>query len=68
MEIPYTFDLPAAIAKDKVSAGDKAMGALASAYWVSFAKIGDPNGEDRPQRPRHEAGVRKILNSPTTES
>ena len=43
-EIPYTFDIPAALVGDIVTAADKAMGALASAYWVSFARTGDPNG------------------------
>ena len=61
-EIPYTFDLPAAVVKDKVTAADKAMGALASAYWVSFGKTGDPNGGGRTQWPRHQPGVDKIIN------
>ncbi len=43
-EIPYTFDLPAAVLGDKATPTDKAMGDLVSAYWVSFAKTGDPNG------------------------
>jgi carboxylesterase type B len=48
-EIPYTFDIPAALVGDQVTAADKAMVALASAYWVSFAKTGDPNGSGRRQ-------------------
>ena len=31
-EVPYVFDLPAAVVKDKVTGADKAMGATASAY------------------------------------
>jgi para-nitrobenzyl esterase len=62
MEIPYTFDIPAALVGDKVTADDKAMGALASAYWVSFAKTGDPNGGGRPPWPRHEPGVDRVIN------
>jgi hypothetical protein len=34
MEIPYTFNIPAAIVGDKVTAADKAMGAISCAYWV----------------------------------
>ena len=42
-EIPYVFDIPAAHVADKVTDADKAMAALASAYWVSFGKTADPN-------------------------
>ncbi len=43
-EILYTLDIPAALVKDKVTPGDWAMAALASAYWVEFATKADPNG------------------------
>jgi para-nitrobenzyl esterase len=62
MEIPYTFDLPAAIVKDKVTAADKKMGDIASAYWVTFAKRADPNGAGRPDWPRHRPGIDRIIN------
>ena len=61
-EIPYTFNLPAAVVKDKVTADDKKMGETASAYWVAFGKAGDPNGGGRPQWPRYQPGVDKIIN------
>jgi para-nitrobenzyl esterase len=48
--------------KDKVTNADKAMATVASAYWVSSGKTGDPNGGDRPQWPRYEPGVDKIIN------
>jgi para-nitrobenzyl esterase len=60
-EIPYTFDIPAALVKDKVTPADKAMGALASAYWVAFAKTGDPNGGSRPTWPRYDPAVDKVI-------
>ncbi len=37
-------------------------GALSSAYWVSFGKTGDPNGNGRPKWSRHEPGVERIMN------
>jgi para-nitrobenzyl esterase len=60
-EIPYTFNIPAAIVGDKVSDGDKAMGMLASGYWVSFGKAGDPNGEGRPKWPKHDPSVDRVI-------
>ncbi|QWW69955.1 carboxylesterase/lipase family protein [Rhizobium sp. WYJ-E13] len=60
-EIPYTFDIPAALVKDKVTPSDRAMAALASAYWVEFAKTGNPNGGSRPTWPRHDPTVDQII-------
>jgi len=65
-EIPYTFDIPAAMVGDKVTAADKAVGALASAYWVSYAKTGDPNGGGRTQWPRHDAAVDELIDFTNT--
>jgi para-nitrobenzyl esterase len=65
-KIPYTFDIPAAVVGDEVTAADEAMGALASAYWVSFAKTGDPNGGGRTQWPRHDPAVDKVINFTNT--
>lgn len=61
-EIPYTFDLPAAVVKDKVTDADKAMAQTASAYWVSFGKTGNPNGGARPQWPKHDPSADRIIN------
>jgi para-nitrobenzyl esterase len=65
-EIPYVFDIPAAHVGDKVTNADKAMAALASAYWVSFGKTADPNGGARPEWPQHEPGQDSVINFTNT--
>ncbi|WP_085582394.1 MULTISPECIES: carboxylesterase/lipase family protein [unclassified Pseudomonas] len=61
LEIPYTFDLPAALVGKGVTADDKAMGRLASAYWTAFGKSGDPNGAGRLQWPRHDPAIDRLM-------
>jgi para-nitrobenzyl esterase len=60
-EIPFVFNIPAELVGDKVTADDKKMAETASAYLVSFAKTGDPNGGNRPQWPRHDPAVDKLI-------
>jgi len=60
-EIPYTFSIPAALVGDKVTDTDKAMGQMASAYWVSFGKTGDPNGGKLVKWPKFDAAARAYL-------
>jgi para-nitrobenzyl esterase len=60
-EIPYVFNIPAEVVGDKVTADDKKMAETVSAYLVSFAKTGDPNGGNRPQWPRHDPAVDKLI-------
>jgi para-nitrobenzyl esterase len=60
-EIPYAFNIPAAIVGDEMTEADKAIGALASAYWVAFGKTGDPNGGGRPEWPRHDPAVDRVI-------
>jgi para-nitrobenzyl esterase len=61
-EIPYTFDIPAALVKDKVTTADEAMAKLASAYWVAFGLAGDPNGGGRPTWPRYDPAADRVIN------
>uniref|UniRef100_Q07SQ8 Carboxylesterase, type B n=1 Tax=Rhodopseudomonas palustris (strain BisA53) TaxID=316055 RepID=Q07SQ8_RHOP5 len=62
MEIPYSFNLPATLVRDRVTPDDKAMAELASAYWVSFGLRGDPNGGGRLAWPRHDPAVDRVMN------
>jgi para-nitrobenzyl esterase len=61
MEVPFALNLPAAIVKEKVTGTDKDMAAVTSAYWVQFAKSGDPNGEGRPSWPRYDPAIDRII-------
>ena len=53
-EIPYVFDTVAAKYNDKLAPEDKAIARIANAYWVNFAKSGNPNGKGLPRWPRYD--------------
>ena len=63
MEIPFALNLPSAIVgAANTTDEDIAMGAATSAYWVNFARNGNPNGNGLPDWPQHEAGAIRLLN------
>jgi para-nitrobenzyl esterase len=66
-ENPYAFNIPAAHVGDKVTDADKAMGVLASGYWVAFGNTGDPTGDDRPEWPRHTPSADRVISFTATE-
>ena len=61
LEIPFTLSVPAPMVGKKVTATDRAMADLVSAYWVAFALTGDPNGGGRPVWPRYDSAVDRLL-------
>jgi para-nitrobenzyl esterase len=54
-EIPFVFETVRAKYGDATTAEDEAIASAINAYWVSFARTGDPNGEDRPSWPAYSA-------------
>ena len=52
-ETAYVFKTLDTRAPDGPTEQDRAMSELVSAYWVSFAKTGDPNGAGHPVWPLH---------------
>jgi beta-glucosidase len=53
-EIPYVFDTVRARYGDKLTGQDEATAQKAIAYWVNFAKTGNPNGNGLPQWPAYD--------------
>lgn len=60
-EIPFVFQTVRAKYGEATSPEDERIAAAANAYWSSFAKTGDPNGEGLPKWPAFDAGGDLIL-------
>ena len=52
-EIPFVFETVRAKYGEATSPEDEALAAAANAYWVAFARSGDPNGDGRPRWPAY---------------
>jgi para-nitrobenzyl esterase len=61
-EIPFVFDTVAARYGKDLTAADENIAKAANAYWIAFAKTGDPNGEGRPHWPQYNAQEDQLLN------
>jgi para-nitrobenzyl esterase len=61
-EIPFVFDTVAARYAKDLDAADEATAKAALAYWVAFAKRGNPDGEGRPHWPAYSAGDDQLMN------
>ena len=60
-EIPFVFETVKAKYGEAATAEDLALAAAANAYWVAFARSGDPNGEGRPRWPLYSTQSDEIL-------
>ena len=54
-EVPYVFDTVSARYGKDLAPADEAVARTINAYWVAFAKTGDPNGAGRPNWPAYNA-------------
>jgi len=52
-EIPFVFETVPAKYGDATTPEDEAIAAAINAYWVAFARTGDPNGDGRPKWPAY---------------
>ncbi len=60
-EIPFVFDTLAARYGSAVTAHDAAVARTTHAYWVNFAKSGDPNGQGLPRWPAYAAAADQLM-------
>lgn len=60
-EIAFAFGTLTAQPGTTLSDLDLAVSRMTHAYWVNFAKTGNPNGAGLPNWPRHEAGKDQIF-------
>jgi para-nitrobenzyl esterase len=60
-EIPFVFDTVAARYGKDLTPADKAIAEAANAYWVNFARTGNPNGIGLPQWPAYQAASDLLL-------
>ena len=61
-EIPYAFDTIRAAQKGQATPEDEATAQSMNAYWVDFAKAGNPNGDALPQWPAYGATSDTLMN------
>ena len=61
-EIPFVFDTVRARYADHLTAADQGTAQKIHAYWVQFAKTGDPNEAALPAWPQFSAGSDTLMN------
>lgn len=60
-EIPFVFDTVAARYGKDLAESDKAAAQAANAYWVNFAKTGNPNSAGLPEWPKYDQAADKLM-------
>lgn len=60
-EIPFVFDTVEARYEKALTPADKALAQAANAYWVNFAKTGNPNGKGLAEWPAYKAATDQIM-------
>jgi para-nitrobenzyl esterase len=65
-EIPFVFDTVAARYGKELTDGDRAIARTANAYWINFAKTGDPNGPGLPEWPAYSSKADILMDFSTT--
>ena len=61
-EIPFVFDTVSAKYGTALAPADEAIAKQTNAYWVNFAKTGDPNGPGLPHWPAYTEAGDQLLN------
>jgi para-nitrobenzyl esterase len=61
-EIPFVFDTVRARYAGQLTATDESIARKIHAYWVQFAKTGDPNAAALPGWPKFSAGTDTLMN------
>jgi para-nitrobenzyl esterase len=61
-EIPFVFDTVKAKYEGALTPADEKAGRETNAYWVNFAKTGDPNGPGLPKWPVYKISSDQLLN------
>lgn len=61
-EIPFVFNTVAARYGAALTPADAGIAGVVNAYWVAFAKSGDPNGKGRPEWPAYDPARDMLLN------
>ena len=61
-DIPFVFDTVRAKYADQLTAADQRIAQKIQAYWVQFAKTGDPNGPALSVWPKFSAGTDILMN------
>jgi para-nitrobenzyl esterase len=62
-EIPFVMAIPEAlVGPEATTDADREIATLTSAYWTTFAKTLNPNGDGRPDWPRHDPESADVFN------